>query len=414
MIRRVVRALLIGGALATWRPVPLQAAAPPASAVVQDTVGYGCVICHADKRRAFQLGVHADRGIRCDRCHGGNPKAFALPAAHTGRFLGKPSKVGTALLCGSCHSDPDQMRQYGLPAGQLAELKTSRHGQLLFRGNTDVPTCTNCHDAHTVLPPVDARSSVYPTNIPGTCAGCHQNKTLMARYGLPTGQLVDYEKGAHGTALFERQNFAAPTCIGCHGSHAALPPRVTEIVHVCDRCHAELGRALYRGPHGQPALSGKLPGCLGCHTNHSTERVPPERIAAVCTRCHTPDSPAALRGVEIQRRVVQAMADKQAAEQAIEDLVRSGRQVTDERFRYQTLITDYQQIAEVQHSLDLDQLDDLRLRVGSVSASIRTTAERAAEQRWEHKLILIPVWFLALAAVALVRFKFSELGRRGE
>ncbi|MBI2403415.1 MAG: hypothetical protein HYV20_11925, partial [Gemmatimonadetes bacterium] len=203
-------------------------------------------------------------------------------------------------------------------------------------------------------------------------------------------------------------------CVGCHGSHAALPPRVTEIVHVCDRCHAELGRALYRGPHGRPALSGQLPGCLGCHTNHATERVPPHQIAATCARHHGPDTPAGRRGVEIQQRVVQATADLGAAATAIEELVRAGRSVTDERFRYQTALTSYRQIAEVQHSLDLEVLDELALKVGSISRAIRSTEETAAEQRWEHKLILIPVWFLVLSALVLVRFKLSELKRRGE
>jgi hypothetical protein len=59
-------------------------------------------------------------------------------------------------------------------------------------------------------------------------------------------------------------------------------------------------------------------------------------------------------------------------------------------------------------------LDELALKVGSLSRTIRSTEETAAEQRWEHQLILIPVWFLVLSALALVRFKLSELKRRGE
>lgn len=401
------------GAVLALMPGVLAGEAAPRVPGAQDTVTYGCVVCHADKRQAFQMGVHAERGIRCHDCHGGNPNALALPAAHAPRFLGRPTKIGIAQLCASCHSDPDQMRQYGLPAGQLAELKTSRHGTLLFRGNTDVPTCTDCHDAHTILPPVDARSNVYPTNIPGTCARCHQDQRLMGKYGLPTGQVVAYREGAHGVALFQGQNFAAPTCVGCHGSHAALPPRVGEIVHVCDRCHAELGQALYRGPHGKPAISGELPGCLGCHTNHATERVPPDRIAATCTRCHAADTPAARRGGEIQRRVAQATADLRVAGEAIDELVRDGRPVADARFRYQTALTYYQQIAEVQHSLDLEALDDLARRVSSIARNLQSTREVAAEQRWEHKLLLVPVWFLVLAAVVLVGFKLGELRRAG-
>ncbi len=402
--------------MAAWLVSAWLAAAQPGGALqgVQDTAAYGCVICHADKRQAFQMGVHAERGIRCADCHGGNPASFEVRTAHAGRFLKRPTKIGTAQLCASCHSDPDRMRQYGLPSGQLAELKTSRHGELLFRGNPDVPTCTDCHDAHLIRPPVDARSSVYPANIAATCARCHENVSLMRKYGLPTTQVAEFRAGAHGVALYQQGNFAAPTCVGCHGSHAALPPKVTEIVHVCDRCHVELGRALHQGPHGPPAASGRLPGCLGCHTNHATERVPPDRIAATCTRCHAPESPAAQRGQVIQQQVVEATGELQAAAAAIEDLVRAGRPVTDERFRYQSALTAYQQIAEVQHSLDLDRLDDLVRQVSSLSRAIRSTEEAAAEQRWEHRLILVPVWFLALSAAVLAGFKLSDLKRRGE
>ena len=56
---------------------------------------YGCVVCHIDHRRAFLSGVHAERGIRCADCHGGNPNALAVPAAHAGRFLGRPTKRQT-------------------------------------------------------------------------------------------------------------------------------------------------------------------------------------------------------------------------------------------------------------------------------------------------------------------------------
>jgi hypothetical protein len=153
---------------------------------------------------------------------------------------------------------------------------------------------------------------------------------------------------------------------------------------------------------------------LGCHTNHATERVPPDRIAATCTRCHAAESPAAQRGRVIQQHVVEATRELQAAAAAIEDLVRAGRPVTDERFRYQSALTAYQQIAEVQHSLDLDRLDDLVRQVSSLSRAIRSTQETAAEQRWEHRLILIPVWFLALSAAVLAGFKLSDLQRRRE
>jgi DNA-directed RNA polymerase subunit RPC12/RpoP len=102
---------------------------------VSDTT-YGCLICHAEKRRSFTMGIHSERGIQCHHCHGGNPASFERGAAHRGGFLGDPNKLETVQLCSSCHADADQMRQYGLPAGQLAEFRTSRHGRLLLERST--------------------------------------------------------------------------------------------------------------------------------------------------------------------------------------------------------------------------------------------------------------------------------------
>jgi len=303
------------------------------------------------------------------------------------------------------------MRQFGLPSDQLDEFQTSRHGQLLLQaGNTDAPTCTDCHDAHTILPPEDARSNVFPTNIPGTCAHCHEDAELMAKYGLTTDQYAEYRRSAHGVGLFDKLNFASPTCMGCHGSHAALPPGVREVVNVCDQCHTLVGRAYAQGPHGVPSSDDGLPGCLGCHSNHGTETVSPEGILSVCTNCHELGSPAARVGAELQEGIVRAARDLEAAEHAIDELVLYGTQVSEERFRYQSALTSYRQMALVQHSLDLETLDDLSREVRSNSELVRARAEARAEARWEHKLFLIPVWFLALAAVALAWFKMRDIG----
>jgi len=307
------------------------------------------------------------------------------------------------------------MRQYGLPSGQVAEFRTSQHGRLLLaNGNLDAPTCTSCHDAHKILRPDDARSTVYPTNILATCARCHENKPLMAKYGLRTDQIEQFRRSAHGVALFRKQNFAAPTCMGCHGSHSALPPTVTEIANVCSRCHALVGQAFGRGPHGRAAHAGKLAGCLGCHQNHDTERVPDDRIGSACARCHAAGTRASTLGTQIQQRAVQASQDLQAAERAIGNLALAGRQTGDARFRYQTALTAYQQIAQAQHSLDFEEMEDLTRRVRSISRDLRGMAEVAEEQRWEHKLLLVPVWFLALASLVLAWFALRHLEGGGE
>ena len=376
---------------------------------------YSCVVCHVDKRQAFVMGIHSEHGIRCHDCHGGDPSAVETGPAHSGAFLGSPGKVEVVRLCGSCHSDVERMRPFGLPTDQVAEYRTSRHGQLLLeQGNTDVPTCSDCHDAHTILPPDDARSSVYPARIPLTCAKCHADRELMAPYGIPTRQFADFRQSAHGVALFEEGNFAAPSCVGCHGSHSALPPRVTHIPNVCGRCHVLVQREFEAGPHQAAAQDGRIAGCTACHDNHETEVVALEQIGATCTRCHQSESDAARTGIEIQELMVGASRELEAAEDALTRLSRAGRRVSTERFRYQTARTAFLQLHQVQHSLNLEQLEELSLRISSISRDIRAAAEAVEEKRWEHKLLLAPIWFLALAAIVLAWFRLRDEARREE
>ena len=397
----------LAGALRAQEAIPVTR-----SPVGADTT-YGCVVCHADKRQAFVQGIHSERGIRCHDCHGGDPSALETRAAHSGTYLGAPGKLEVVRLCGSCHSDIERMRPFGIPTDQVAQYRTSRHGQLLLeQGNTDVPTCTDCHDAHTILPPDDARSSVYPTRIPLTCAKCHTNRALMARYGIPTRQFADYRASAHGVALFEEENFAAPSCISCHGSHSALPPRVTQIANVCGRCHVLERRAFEAGPHQAAAQDGRIAGCTACHDNHETEAVPLEQIAVTCTRCHEQESAAARNGTEIQQLMVGASRQLGAAEQAMARLARAGRRVDTEHFRYQTARTAFLQFQQVQHGLNMEQLEELNLRVASISRDIRAASEAVEEKRWEHKLLLVPIWFLTLAGVVLAWFRLRDETRR--
>lgn len=413
-MRPILIAAAAGIALAA-APAPADALQVGATLSQQGDSAYGCVICHSDKRRSFSVGVHSERGIKCHDCHGGDPTAYEIAPAHRGRFVGTPTKLETVELCSECHADPNQMRQFGLAADQLAEFRTSRHGQLLLESrDMNAPTCTDCHDAHTTLPPNDARSNVYPTNIVRTCARCHVDESLMGAYGISTEQVHLYMESAHGTALFDQENFSAPTCVDCHGSHAALPPQVTQITDVCGHCHVPVRRAFYEGPHGSAAREGLLPGCTACHSNHGTERVSPYQIAATCTRCHAAESDQAGLGSQIQEHALHAYEELHAAEEAIQQLARAGHQTRDYKFRYQAALTAYSQMDKAQHSLDIVVLEDLGRQTSSISRDIRSAEEVAAEEVWEHKLILIPVWFFALSGIVLAWFKLRGLRKEEE
>jgi len=137
--------------------------------------------------------------------------------------------------------------------------------------------------------------------------------------------------------------------------------------------------------------------------------VPVTEIAESCLACHDGGGPEAAVGEEIERRLSDAEAELEAAGHAIEGLVERGREAHEARARYRAALTDFRQMEQVQHSLDLEVLEDLALRLGSSTGIIRAEAEVAAEEQWEHKFLLIPVWFLVLAAVTLAWFKLREL-----
>lgn len=409
----------LAGAQAAPAPTPRPAPPPAATAATawqpsHPTQNNQCLGCHAEQREAANVGVHSEHGVRCIDCHGGNPLERALPAAHNG-MTGKLSKPAIAQLCGSCHSDPNKMREYGLATGQLAEYRTSKHGQLLFeKHNDDAPTCTDCHGTHIIYPPYDARSQVYAPNIPKTCAHCHNDDKLMAKYNLHTNQYDQYRTSAHGVSLYEKQNFAAPTCIACHGAHSALPPTRTEVSSVCGSCHQLVAQAFNTGPHAAAVTAGKLKGCLGCHGNHDTRRLADDSISAQCDQCHANDSRLHQMGVDLQRRMTQATTDLRNAQEAVERLRATGQRTADAQFRYQAMLTNYLQIAQVQHSLDADKLETLEGRVSAGSIELEQMAGSAEDTRWEHKLILIPVWFLSLSAVVLALLGLRALRRTDE
>jgi len=411
-MRGVVMRMSLAVAVLVALPTAARAARFQTQAMGPDSTN-GCLACHAAQREAATTGVHSQHGVRCVDCHGGNADVRTLPEAHRGNFIGAPNKLQTAQLCGSCHSDPNRMREYGLPTGELSQFRASRHGQLLFgQHDMNAPTCTDCHGTHIIYPPYDARSQVYPTNIPGTCARCHSDAKLMAKYHLRTDQLDEFRNSAHGVALFQKENFAAPTCISCHGAHSALPPTATEVASVCGQCHALVDQAFEQGPHGAASRSGgKLHGCLACHANHNTAVVPVEKITETCDRCHASDTRLHQMGVDLQRSASQAKLDMASAQRAVSDLALAGHQVGYYRFQYQEAQTYYLQIAQAQHSLDLQKVDDLARRVRSVSVALNDAANTSREERWEHTLVLLPLWFMSLSAIVLAWLALRALRR---
>ena len=128
-----------------------------ASARGNNSTANNCALCHQkldDQAVAlYSKSTHANFGLNCEACHGGDPNATDKATAHAVKFTGKPNASETLAMCGSCH------------AAQLATFKTSLH----FPEPSAMPrvACVECHGAHTI------GSVSRNFSFALYCTGCH-------------------------------------------------------------------------------------------------------------------------------------------------------------------------------------------------------------------------------------------------
>ena len=270
-------------------------------------IGHGqavntCLDCHSVMpaplevtQEKFSQDIHAQKGLTCTSCHGGdasNPDPTVAMGRKAG-FTGKIDRKRVPELCGSCHSNPDYMRQYNpsLRTDQLAEYHTSVHGKRLAAGDTKVAVCIDCHSVHNIGAPSDPRSTVYATNIAKTCSHCHSDVARMKPYGIPTNQYAQYTTSVHYQAMAVNNDLSAPTCSTCHGNHGATPPGVDKVQNVCATCHVFQAQMYQKSTHLKAFQDKNLPGCVVCHSNHGIH-LPSDAMlgtgpSGVCMSCHT-------------------------------------------------------------------------------------------------------------------------------
>jgi hypothetical protein len=398
--------------------VPTRIAHPPATAGVNT-----CADCHAklggthaDIAAQWQVSVHAERDVSCADCHGGDPTATSKEQAMSpaAGFVGVPAKSAIPALCASCHADVELMRQYNLPTDQYAQYIESAHGKLLAEGDTNVSTCYDCHGGHKVLKPNDPASTVYPANVPTLCAGCHSDKELMAPYHIPTDQYDLYRGSVHGQALIDKQDFRAPTCATCHGTHGATPPGVTEVANVCGNCHSATQDYYLKSAHAKGGDAA--PKCVTCHGHHDVSQPTDALLTGTdprhCDACHAPDS--------AEGKVAQSMYDAfdsttQAytdAENSISSARQLGMLVAQQEGELQKANTGIIAARAAQHTLDSDtvlkSLDDARKSAESAKAGAEAAIAQSVLRR---RAMVIAVAVIALIVVALYLLK-RQLDRR--
>jgi len=277
-----------------------------------------CTACHSDSDMfdsdslrivgRFAGDVHAEMGLSCHDCHGGNPDptlaedmdAAMDPEYAANPYQGTPARLQIPTFCGNCHSNPSFMKRFRPDArvDQEQEYWTSQHGQALQQGDSKVATCIDCHGRHGIRRASDPTSSVYPTRVAQTCRECHADGTKMAGYLLPDGsplpidQYARWRRGIHAAAMIEKEDLTAPTCNDCHGNHGATPPGLDSLTYVCGQCHGREADFFRTSPkhagleaHNEYLADAGAEGCASCHEAPQAQ-VTGIRSFGECTSCH--------------------------------------------------------------------------------------------------------------------------------
>jgi len=297
-----------------------------------EDMGLNCTDCHGrhtihevdDARFAFSI----ERQVSgCGQCHelesvnylhsaharaleSGAPSAPTCLSCHTSDEMNRNGegetlslKIQEALLCMSCHVDnPEVAGQtlYGTPFMQ--SFRDSVHGQALFNGDPEAPTCVDCHGSHEVARAADQVSHVSRGQVVSSCSQCHVDAA------------EDYLHSIHASS-FSKGNLDAPVCTDCHGEHnilhAADPDSPVAAMNLaeqlCGDCHGSYKLAERYGMdtdrvstfddsfHGLAARGGavEVVNCASCHGYHDVRSetdpgslVHPDRIAETCGACH--------------------------------------------------------------------------------------------------------------------------------
>jgi len=373
-----------------------------------------CLECHAkfdDQLKApaegFKIDIHQQFGLGCQDCHGGNPALDDEDKAKDKTFKGAPERAQIPELCGGCHSDSAYIRSFNprLRVDQLDLYKTSRHGELLEKGDTKVAVCTDCHGVHGIQTAKHPKSLTFPWNIPQTCGRCHADANLMKDYKIPTDQLGEYMQSVHAQALFVKKDLSAPACNNCHGNHGAAPPEVTSIAFVCRQCHPSVGELFTKSPHKKAFDEMGFSECEACHGNHKILRPTDDMLGtgegAVCVQCHEPESKGFIAATRMKELLTSFSAEIETNRTLLDRAERKGVEVSDPNYRLQEIHTLLVSARNLIHAFDPA---DLEKKVGEgtpLLTGVRASAEAALrEAKLRRTGLVVATVFLILFALA--------------
>lgn len=249
-----------------------------------------CSSCHDEIGRQYLSSTHGQllskknlNAPSCKECHGDH--------GVLGRQDPQSPTFSTNIpaLCARCHREGQKaaVRYTGRQHEIIEHYTESIHGKgLLKSGLTVTATCTSCHTAHRVLPRLDPASSVNPSNVPTTCGHCHSgiqeqfDNSIHAKRVAKTDKELPTCSDCHTAHTIRRTDEDAfrldimNKCGRCHEEIAKT---------YFDTYHGKVSRLGY-------TKTAKCYDCHGAHdvlpVTDPRSHLSRANVAATCQKCH--------------------------------------------------------------------------------------------------------------------------------
>ncbi len=249
-----------------------------------------CSNCHAKMAEEYAESGHGiafasgdGNAPYCTTCHGSHEvKSHRDESAKTFR-------AQVPELCGDCHrEDGKATMTEGLEeAAAYTDYSMSVHGRgLVEKGLLPSAVCIDCHNSHLVLKKSDLRSSVNEENIAATCGTCHRGiykeytKSIHYDPGHETQEELPTCANCHSAHTIKEtgeDQFMTEVTHQCGSCHTELAETYLDTMH---------GKAYALGYLG----SAKCSDCHGAHAilshNDPESSVGFRNIVTTCQKCH--------------------------------------------------------------------------------------------------------------------------------
>ncbi len=251
-----------------------------------------CTACHAEVGQQYQRSMHGQLHAKgnpnapfCKDCHGThhilgkrNPESRTFP-------------TNVPDLCARCHREGQKaaLLYTGSEHQIIPRYTESIHGKgLLKSGLTVTATCTSCHTAHRELPASDPDSSVNPRNVPNTCGACHHGieEEFLQSVHSPTETHTTKPlptcndcHSAHSIARTDQDKFKLDIMNTCGRCHSAIAETYFETYHgkvsrlgytktaKCYDCHGAHDILKVTDPRSHLSRANVVNTCRKCHAD---------------------------------------------------------------------------------------------------------------------------------------------------